>query len=146
MKTEIEEWQLIFRFPIFGMSGVRRLRRIRGHLTDKNGISATIKMGITPKWLQKGYFWKFKEILRYFSRRKLKNLSETCKTGSITVLKTRSEGYKYRQFFGIKSVRPLALRQRRRRRQTCFRELCAVFCYSSTFFVNPSYLFKLLKR
>ena len=119
------------------VSGVHQVRRIRGHLTNTNGISAMIKTGINQKWFQKGYFLFFNDKLTYFSRGKLKILSQTCKTGSITVLKIRFAGYKYRPFHGIKSVSRLALRQQRRRRglRTCLCELWGVLSHSSTLFV-----------
>ena len=83
-----------------------------------------------------------------FSRRKLKFLSETCKTGSITFIKVRLAGYEFRRFFGLKSVSRLALRQRRRRRRrrTCLWELSGVLCYSSTLFVFLVTLLKFLKN
>ena len=85
----------------------------------------------------KGSFWQFDDKLRYFSRRKLKFLSETCKKDSITVLKIRLVRYKYRRLFRLKSVSRLALRQRWRRwrRRTCLWELWRALCYHSTFSV-----------
>ena len=64
-------------------------------------------------------------------------MSDIFETGSITVLKIRSAGYKYRRFFGLKLLSWLALRQGRRRRRVraCLWELWGLLCYSSTLFV-----------
>ena len=119
------------------MSAVLWVRRIRGQMTDNNGIGDRIKMGTLPKWFQQFHFRWFNGKLIQLSRRKMKFLSETCKRGSITVLKLQSLSWKCWRFLGLKIVIGIALRQRRwrSRRQTLFWKLWGVLCFSSTFLV-----------
>ena len=106
-----KEWRLIFRFPVFGVTGVRRVRRIRGHLTLGISIGAMIKMEIILKWFQKGYSCNLKTNQDFFAENR-RFLSETCGRGSIAALKIRSAGYQFWPFFWLESVSLPALRQR----------------------------------
>ena len=63
------------------VSAVLWVRRIRGQMTDNNGIGDRIKMGTLPKWFQQFHFRWFNDKLIQLSRRKMKFLSETCKNG-----------------------------------------------------------------
>ena len=65
-------------------------------------------MEITPTWFQKVYFWEINDKLRYFSVQKLKFLSETCKTGSITVQKYDWRGIKIGIFWT--KIKPVCTR------------------------------------